>query len=213
MKEVDTIIFDLDGTLVDSKKGIVDAVNFTLRQLGIDERPFDEIVSFIGTGVNSLIRNSIGEKNKGLFDKGISIFEEYYKKHAADKSKLYPHVKDVLSHFKKKALFVVTNRKRDMARITLNSLGIDKYFKDVTGGDDESCLKPSSCLLDKALGSSRDMKRIIIVGDMDLDVLSGKEAGILTCAVTYGIGEKEDIVKAKPDYIIDDLLELKRIIK
>lgn len=213
MKDVDTIIFDLDGTLVDSKKDIVNSVNFTLKQLGLRSKPFDEIVSFIGTGVNSLIRRSIGEENKSLFNKSISIFENHYKKHAADKSKLYPHVKDILEYFRDKALFVVTNRKKNMAQITLHSLGIDKYFKDVIGGDNESCLKPSACSLDKALEGVEDRKRIIIVGDMDLDVLTGKEAGILTCAVTYGIGKKEDILRAKPDYIIDGMLELEEIVR
>jgi len=211
--DVDLIIFDLDGTLVDSKKGIVDAVNFTLRKLGLNEKPFGEIVSFIGAGVNSLIRKAIGKRNRGLFNKGISIFEDYYKKHAAVKSRLYPHVEDVLEYFKGKLMFVVTNRRKDMALVTLNSLGIYKYFKDTISGDDESCLKPSACPLDKVLKSNIDKRRSIIVGDMDLDILSGKKAGILTCAVTYGIGKKEDIMKAEPDYIIDDVTELKDIIK
>lgn len=213
MQEVDAIIFDLDGTLVDSKENIVNSVNFTLDKLGLRSKPFDEIVRLIGTGVNSLIRQSIGEKNRNLFDKGISIFENHYKKHGADKDKLFPCVEDILKHYKNKALFVVTNRKKNMAQITLNSLGIDKYFKDVIGGDDEYCLKPSACPLDKALVDLADRKRIIIVGDMDLDVLTGKEAGILTCAVTYGIGRMEDILKARPDYIVDALLELKEIVK
>jgi len=213
MKKIDLLIFDLDGTLVDSKEDIVNAVNFTLRQLGLDEKPYNKIASFIGTGVNDLIRKAIGEKKKNLFDEGVLIFEDYYKKQSAAKSKLYPHVEDILKHFKDKPMFVVTNRKRDMAQATLNSLKIGKYFKDIIGGDDESCLKPSVCSIDKVLKCNKNNKRSMIVGDMDLDVLSGKKAGILTCAVTYGIGKKEDIVKAEPDYIIDDIVELKDIIK
>ena len=213
MVEVDLIIFDLDGTLVDSKEDIVNAVNFTLRKLGLNEKQFDEIVSYIGTGVESLIRKAIGDKNRDLLDKGISIFEDYYKKHSATKSKLYPHVEDVLKQFRDKQMFVVTNRKRDMALVTLNSLEITKFFKDIIGGDDVSCLKPSACSLDKALKYNKNGKRSMIVGDMDLDILSGKRAGILTCAVTYGIGKKEDILKAEPDYIIDDIGQLKDIIK
>ncbi|MCF7907458.1 MAG: HAD-IA family hydrolase [Candidatus Omnitrophica bacterium] len=213
MKAVDSIIFDLDGTLVDSKEDIVNAVNFTLKKLGLSQKQADEIASYIGTGAEDLIRKAIGDKNRDLFDKGISIFEDDYKKHSATKSKLYPHVEEVLEYFKNKNLFIVTNRKKNMAQITLNSLGINKYFKDVVGGDDETCLKPSACSLEKALGNVQDRKRIIIVGDMDLDVLTGKEAGILTCAVTYGIGKRDDIVKVKPDYLVDDLLQLKEIIR
>ena len=94
-----------------------------------------------------------------------------------------------------------------------NSLEITKFFKDIIGGDNVSCLKPSICSLDKALKYNKNSERSIIVGDMDLDILSGKKAGILTCAVTYGIGKKKDILKAEPDYIIDDIGELKDIIK
>jgi len=213
MRNVDLLIFDLDGTLVDSKEDIVNAVNFTLNKLGIKERPFEKIVSFIGTGVNNLIRKSLGYKNRDLLEKGIFIFEDYYRKHFLDKSQLYPHVKGVLEYFKNKSMFVVTNKNKEMAVLTLSNLGISKYFKGVTGAGDGSCLKPAACSLDKALSCSKDRGKSMIIGDMGLDVLTGKKAGILTCAVTYGIGNTKDLIKAKPDYVIHDLLELKKIIK
>ena len=211
MIDIDLLIFDLDGTLVDSKEGIVNSVNFTLSKLGLGRKPFDEIVSFVGTGVNDLIKKSLGEENISLFEKGISIFENHYKTHSAVRCRLYPHVKDVLENFKLKLMFVVTNRRKNMAQVTLSSLKIGKYFKDIIGGDDRHCLKPSVCSLSGALKWSKDKRRSMIVGDMDLDVLTGKRAGTITCAVTYGIGKREDIVKAKPDYIIDDILELEAI--
>ncbi|PIQ89689.1 MAG: hypothetical protein COV72_01885 [Candidatus Omnitrophica bacterium CG11_big_fil_rev_8_21_14_0_20_42_13] len=213
MIDVDLLVFDLDGTLVDSKKGIVKAVKFTLRKLGLDERLPGEIASYIGTGVESLIRQSIGEKNKTLLIDGVSIFERHYKKHFAQRDRLYPNVKSTLKHFRNKLMFVATNRKKEMARLTLNSLGIGGYFKDVIGGDDELCVKPSVCPLKKVLRTNRNRKRCMIVGDMDLDIISGKNAGILTCAVTYGIGEKKDILRAGPDYLINNIAGLKKIIR
>ena len=87
------------------------------------------------------------------------------------------------------------------------------YFEDILGADDVECMKPSACPLDitvKRFNISKE--RTMIVGDMDIDILAGKKAGIWTCAVTYGIGEKAKIIKAKPDYIIDSLLKLKEII-
>ena len=213
MIDVDLLIFDLDGTLVNSKEGIVSAINYTLEKLGLEAKPFEEIVSFIGTGVEDLIRKALGKEHIGLFDQAISTFEDYYKTHSAAKSTLYPHVEDILKHFKGKSMCVVTNRKKDMALITLNSLGIAKYFKDIIGGDDASCLKPSACPLNKVLPLNNNSTRSMIIGDMDLDIISGKKVGILTCAVTYGIGKKEDILKVEPDYIINDIAELKNIIK
>ncbi len=92
MITVDLLIFDLDGTLVESKEDIFNAVNFTLRKLGLAERSFDEVISFVGTGVEDLIRESIGDKGRGLFEEGVSIFEDYFKKRPAETSRLYPHV-------------------------------------------------------------------------------------------------------------------------
>ncbi|MCD5383486.1 HAD-IA family hydrolase [candidate division WOR-3 bacterium] len=87
-----------------------------------------------------------------------------------------------------------------------------KYFEDIVGGDDIGCAKPSPCPLDKIIHSLNINKgEAIIVGDMDIDILAGRKADIITCAVTYGIGKKEDIIKANPDFIIDDIMKLKDI--
>ncbi len=207
------IIFDLDGTLVDSKNDIIQAVNFTLRKIGVEERKSHEISSYIGTGVHDLLKKSLGGKKDLFFEKALSVFQEYFSTHYADTSILYPNVKKILNYFKDKKKVIVTNRNHQFAVLTLKALGIYKYFIDVVGGDDVECSKPNACPLNKALSKFKVKKeKAIIVGDMDLDVLAGKEAGILTCAVTYGLGKKEDIVKADPDYIIDDIIELKKVI-
>jgi phosphoglycolate phosphatase len=214
MRYIDLILFDLDGTLVDSRKDIVRAVNFTLGSLGLPAKPFSEITSFIGTGVKDLLKKSLPRGKRSFLEKSIAIFEKYYRQHAADGTVLYPHVDDVLEYFKKKKMFIITNRRKEMALETLRAFYIDKYFDKVIGGDDDACLKPSACPINKSMDSiSSDRKKSIIVGDMDLDIVAGKRAGILTCGVTYGIGNKEAIVKVKPDYLIDDIITLKEIIK
>jgi len=214
MKAVELIIFDLDGTLVDSRRDIVDAVNFTLREVALKEKSFEEVVSYVGTGVEELIKRSLGEEDKGLFKKALSIFEGHFQKHSADKSRLYPNVTETLGYFKDKRKAVVTNRRSNTAVITLKALNIYGYFDKVIGGDDAGCMKPSSCPLVNMMQHLKvtDKKKAIIVGDMNIDVLAGKNADILTCAVTYGIGKRQDIVKAHPDYIIDDIAQLKDII-
>ncbi len=213
MKFVELIIFDLDGTLIDSRQDIANAVNFTLRKVGLTEKSLTEISSYIGMGVEDLIRKSLADKQSTLFKKAISIFEQYYRKHSTDNSTLYPGVKEILNFFKNKKKLIITNRNREFAILTLKTTGIYDYFEDTIGGDDTSCMKPSSCPLDRF--SQRldiNKERTIMVGDMDIDILTGRRAGIITCAVTYGIGKIEDILRAKPDYIIDNLLKLKEII-
>lgn len=214
MRAIDAIFFDVDGTLVDARKDIVNAINFTLRKLGLEERPEASIVSYIGTGVKDLARRSLGPENEALTDHAVDIFSRYYVAHATDTSRLYPHVEETLKHFKDKDKYIITNRYSKFADVTLKSLGIRNYFKSIIGGDDEECLKPSACVLDRFFDKSTINKsKSIIVGDMAIDILTGKNARILTCWVTYGLGKIEDVKLLKPDYIIDDLIELKGIIE
>jgi len=97
---------------------------------------------------------------------------------------------------------------------TLDALGIDKYFDAIVGGDNEDYLKPDPHYINKCLKDfGIEPERAIMVGDMYIDIQTGKNAKITTCAVTYGIGKREDFIKYNPDYIINDMIELKKIIK
>ena len=212
MKNIELIIFDLDGTLVDSKEGLVDSVNFALKEVGAKEKSKKEIISYIGIGIDHLIRSSLGREYENRFEETKSVFENY-RRSFPDGSKLYPGVKEILEYFKDKKKVIATNGKHEFAVLALKRTNIYDYFADVVGGDDVDCMKPSSCPLDIAMKRfNADKEKTVIVGDMYLDILAGKKAGISTCAVTYGIGKNEDITKAKPDFIIDDILDLKNII-
>jgi phosphoglycolate phosphatase len=215
MVAVELIIFDFDGTLVDSKKAIADSVNFTLENIGLTKKSNEEIMTYVGTGVEALIEQSLGKDNMRFFEKALSVFTEHHIKHSADSSRLYPHVEDVLEHYKDKIKVIITNRRYESAAGLLRSLGAYDDFKKIVGGDDLACTKPSSCPLDRIIEEFKiqDKQKAIMVGDMDIDVYTGKNAGVRTCAVTYGIGNREDIIKAKPDYIIDDISELRNIVK
>ncbi len=214
MREVDLIIFDFDGTLVDTRIDIVNSVNYTLERLGLKKRGFDTIVSFIGVGVDYLISKALGDDNQDRFDEAQAMYLGYQKDHFLDKATLYPHVRETISHFQDKDIALISNRYAFSSRKILKAFGLEYDFKAIVGGEDPSCRKPSPCPVLNLIDQFKISKeRAIMVGDMDVDVQSGKEAGILTCAVTYGLGKRDDIVKAGPDFIIDDMAELKKIIK
>ncbi len=213
MRHVKLIMFDLDGTLVDSRYDITNAVNFALKEIGFREKSMAEVTSYIGNGVRELIKKVLGEKNGIFFEKALAMFTDYYREHSSDNSVLYPGVLEILEFFKDKRKIIITNRNYEFAVITLKLKGIYNYFDTIVGGDDIGCMKPSSCPLDKSMYDLKvDKNKAIMVGDMDIDILAGKKAGVITCGVTYGIGNKDDIVKANPDYIIENILELKKII-
>ena len=214
MINIDTLIFDVDGTLVDSRKDIVNAINFTTDSLKLKRRSAADIISYVGWGVEDLVRKTLGEKDERFFDKALILYIDYFLNHPADESKLYPHVKETLEYFKDKDMFVMSNRRTSSAVATVTKLGIAKYFKKVLGADEEKCRKPSLCSLEKDEITLRINKiKTIMIGDMDIDIKTGKEGGMKTCWVSYGLGKRADVEPLKPDFIIDDFAELRKIIR
>jgi len=211
---VDLIFFDIDGTLVNANRDIVNAVNYTRKQFTLEPKPLDEIVSYIGTGVSDLVNNGIIE-DSGLQPKDVlAVFEKYYLRHATDYARLYPNAKSVLRYFRDKKKVILTNRYKKFAVAALKRFDLMGYFIEIIGGDNENCMKPFACVVEKSLKKHKaDRSRSIIIGDMAIDVETGKNAGIKTCFITYGLGKLKDVKKLKPDYIIDDLSELKGIIE
>ena len=211
-KNIELIMFDLDGTLVDSLKDIANAGNFTLENFGLMRKSVQEITSYVGEGREHLIEKLLGD-NQNFLKEAISVFGEYYKKHASDNSILYPNVKEILEYFKDKKKAVVSNKNYEEVVSNLKFLAIYDYFENVTGGNEVEYRKPSPFHLYKTMQILHvNKEKSIMVGDMDIDILAGKNAGILTCAVTYGVSKKEDIIRAEPNFIIDDIGKLRDII-
>lgn len=214
MIDIDTIFFDVDGTLIDATRDISIAMNRALAEMGLPERTHEEIVSYIGTGVSYLVRRSIGSDDEALVDRGVRLYGEYYARHPADHAVIYPHVKETLEYFAGKKKYVLTNRYGWLADEALKAVGLRHFFIDIIGGDDEMCIKPSPCVFDRLEKKYKfDRRRTLIVGDMAVDVETGKNSGVAACWVTYGLGKPEEVEKLDPEYVIDDISGLKKIIK
>lgn len=207
---IDLIMFDLDGTLSDSIPPAIVAVQAMLKELGLPPKSAAEIHKHVGFGELPLVAGAIDSHDPILLNKALETYYRLYANEGIKKVPLYPHVKEFLESFKEKTKYVISNKKDEFIRLILANHGLLGYFSEIYGGDTAPCLKPDPCTILKILADHRIApERALLIGDMTVDVQTGQNAGIHTCAVTYGFDNKETLAAAKPDFLVDDLLELK----
>ena len=208
---VDLLIFDLDGTLIESKWDIAVAVNLTLAELDLPERSKEEIFSFVGDGVKRLLRSSVGEENQSRYEEALRVFRGHYLAHCLDHTRFYPGVEAVLAHFARKAKAIATNKALDYTLKILEGLG-HHHFAYVVGGDNGYGLKPEPGMLLKVMEELQiDKDRTVLIGDSTNDINGGHNAGIRVCAVGYGMGNRAKMAACHPDWFIErpeELMEL-----
>ncbi|MDX1765092.1 MAG: HAD hydrolase-like protein [bacterium] len=209
MKEIDLLIFDLDGTLIDSTQDIVNAVNHTLGALGEPPLTEEMISQYVGVGVLRLLRKCILQEHLDRADEAVSIFRRYYKSHLVDHTTLYPGIREVLDHFSGKKKAVLTNKTETFVRPILKGLGIKREISYAIGANSKGIPNPAKAPVEKILKRFRSTpERTVIVGDSPVDVQTGRLAEILTCGVTWGFHTREELTRAGPDYMIDHATEL-----
>lgn len=205
---VDLLIFDLDGTLIESKWDIATSVNLTLDELGLPLRREEEIFSFVGDGIKRLLRLAVGEENHSNYDEALAVFRGHYLKHCLDRTRYYPGIEKALVHFGDKHKAVATNKAIEYTRIILNGLG-PHHFAHTVGGDDGFGLKPEPGMLLHIMEQLNiDRERTVLIGDSTNDINGGHNAGIRVCAVGYGMGNREKMTACKPEWFIEQPEEL-----
>ena len=208
---IDLLIFDLDGTLIESKWDIAASVNLALEELGLPQRPEEEIFGFVGDGVKKLLRLAVGERNRVSFEEALRVFRRHYLAHCLDRTIFYPGVEKALSHFSDKRKAVATNKSIEYTNVILQGLG-PQHFELVVGGDNGFGLKPEPGMLlhiMERLNVPRE--RAVLVGDSTNDINGGHNAGIRVCAVGYGMGNREKMAVCQPDWFIERPEELMEI--
>ncbi|GAB6184081.1 HAD-IA family hydrolase [Thermodesulfovibrio hydrogeniphilus] len=210
--KTELIIFDLDGTLVDSCEDIRQALNYCFAKKGIKGFSYEEVRQMVGEGVNRLIEKALSARNVSMpIQELLDCFVSYYHEHIADFSQLYPDVRETLEALEDFKKAVISNKLTALTIKTMEHLDILKYFDFVAGSDTFSERKPSPLPIFetiKKFNTSPD--KTIIVGDSDIDIQTGKAAGVKVVAVTYGYRDRELLQDA--DFIIDRLSALKNII-
>ncbi|WP_315523170.1 HAD-IA family hydrolase [Pseudoramibacter alactolyticus] len=216
-KQYSYIIFDLDGTLVDTCPDLVKTVQYIIKKYQFEEKPNEFIRGCIGGGARNILLRALGTDKSALIDSELlPLFSEYYTAHCADTSKVYPGVVDILDYYQQcnKRLAVATFKIRSATEKIFQKFDLMKYFDMIVTADDVDNPKPEPDCVLKILdfyGCSKT--EAILVGDTKTDYLTGRNAGIDVCMVTYGYGEKSTLQNFIPLYLIDDITEIKSVIK
>lgn len=209
LAEIQLLIFDLDGTLVDSKTDLALSVNAMRERMGLGPLAHDLIASYVGQGVTTLVRRALGD---GAPDedvqKALAAFLDYYRLHMLDNTVPYAGVREALEELRGRKLAVLTNKPVNFSRAILSGLGIAAHFSFVYGGNSFEQKKPDPIGVTKLMSDTGVLARqTMIIGDSDTDVLTGRNAGVWTCGVTYGFGA-HTLESAPPDLLVADLREL-----
>ncbi|MGB6429273.1 MAG: HAD-IA family hydrolase [Candidatus Acidiferrales bacterium] len=207
--QIRALVFDLDGTLIDSKLDLALAVNATLAAAGRAELPHERVFSYVGQGAMRLVERALGdgasvEEIEGAHD----FFLSYYRAHMLDNTVLYPGVRECLEALGDRPMAVLTNKPWRFSREILEGLGIARYFKEIYGGNSFETKKPDPfgmlAILEK-FGIAPN--HAMLVGDSDVDVQTARNSGSWACGVSYGFGA-ESLKGCPPDILLDSLAEL-----
>jgi 2-phosphoglycolate phosphatase len=204
------VVFDLDGTLVDSRRDIVNAVEVALSTHGVAPPAPGVIMGFVGDGARMLVARALSlPASAPRVDAVLETFLAYYEAHPADYTAPMPGALAALDALDLVPLAVCTNKPRRIADLVLSRLGMSQRFAAVIGGGDTARVKPDAePLLASAKRLGTPANRLVMVGDGVQDVACGRAAGAYTVAVLGGFGDEDVLRAARPDLVISDLFEL-----
>ena len=209
------VLFDMDGTLLDTLEDLCDSTNHALAQMGYPLRGIEEIRRFIGNGAEKQIRRAVPEgTSEGKIMETLAAFRAYYQDHCQIKTKVYDGLLDVLSELKEKGVkMAVVSNKPDAAVKKLSR----EYFGDrldyAIGPSDGVRCKPYPDMAEtalKALGIAK--KDAVFVGDSEVDVQTGLNAGLDVIAVSWGFRSRKVVIEAGASKIADNASELEKLI-
>ena len=213
------VIFDLDGTLIDSRLDLVHSVNAALRHIRRPELPEDVIASYVGDGAPILIQRALGGEavDEALVRKGLEFFLSYYREHKLDHTTVYEGVREALAAIQKsnngvpRKMAILTNKPVNPSRAIIDALGLAPYFTQVYGGNSFATKKPDpEGALKLVAEAGVRPEQAAIVGDSHVDVRTGQNAGLWTVAVTYGFAPHTLEVET-PDITVDSPQELSKV--
>ncbi len=214
------LVFDLDGTLIDSRLDLIHSVNATLRHLGRPELDGELVASYVGDGAPALVRRALGDTDdEALLARALEYFLGYYRVHKLDHTTVYADVPEMLHGLAqprngvKRPMAVLSNKPVNPSRDIVRALGLGDFFVCVYGGNSFTTKKPDplgllTILQETGVGAAE----ALMIGDSSVDVLTGRNAGLWTCGVTYGFAP-HTLENVPPDVLVEAPRELGELLK
>jgi phosphoglycolate phosphatase len=208
------LLFDLDGTLVDSRADLTKSVNLMLAELDRAPLPSGQVLTYIGEGVRLLVERSLCATAEVApttleLDHAVEVFRRHYRTHLLDQTYIYPEVEATLARLAHLPLAIVTNKPYDFTLALLDGIGLRAQFKVILGGDSLPERKPSPLmLLEAARRCGVEPAQCLMIGDSRVDVAAGQAAGMKTCGFVAGFRGRTELVEAGVDFVIERFSEL-----
>lgn len=210
---ITTIIFDLDGTLLDTVQDVHFCSNAALREMGLPPISLAQAKRSIGPGSDTFSRITLGEEHMHRFGEFIKIYRKYYRDKCIDKTRPFPGIIEVLQQLQDTNLLVATNKPLKYTNVILENLQLMHYFKSVLGPEDVAHPKPEPDMILLGLQRVGDIpERTLMVGDTDNDIAAARAANVISCAACWGYGDAESLKNAKPDFFSETPASLLDII-
>lgn len=217
-RTIKLLIFDLDGTLIDSRLDLVHSVNAMLRHFSRPELPDEAIASYVGDGAPMLVRRALGDpSDEGFVREALEFFLGYYKVHKLDHTRVYDGVKEMLAAVRHsngvaRGLAVLSNKPVGPSRKIVEALGLGEFFVQVYGGNSFVTKKPDPLGARTILQETgAHPEETLIVGDSSVDIVTGRNAGLWTCGVTYGFAP-HTLCEAPADVVVESPRELAEVL-
>jgi phosphoglycolate phosphatase len=213
------LLFDFDGTLIDSRADLTNSINLMLAELGLARLPEARVLTFIGEGVRLLVERALrasqgGHTDERQVDEALVVYRRHYREHLLDETRLYPEVEETLTHFAHLPKALVTNKPYDFTLPILEGLRLSHHFAAVLGGDSLPERKPSPVpLLEAARRCDVDAEDCLMVGDSFVDIEAGRAAGMKTCGYVAGFRGRAELTAAGADFLIERFGELRAVVE